>query len=243
MAAGRTRVATRPHVTRALLVRRVDYGESDLVLTLFTEELGKVSALARGARKSMRRFGGALEPMHTLLVRLDERPSSELFTLGEAKIETARTRLCQSLERMEAAGRALGWVRRASPPRTAEPEVWRVLESLLARLDDASSSVAPQGELAQAGLSLLSAFGWGLDLGRCVSCGKACPTEQSALIDVARGGLVCRDCGGARLRISGPARARLARAASGQAGALDPADLDAALDLVERGFRAHLGFD
>ena len=82
----------RTQLTRALLLRRVDYAESDLVLSLFTVELGRISALARGARKSRRRFGGVLEPMHTLEVTLDERPSSELYILRETQRDIPRTR-------------------------------------------------------------------------------------------------------------------------------------------------------
>lgn len=243
MATARSRIATRTHTTRALVVRRVDYGDSDLVLTLFTESLGKVSALARGARKGQRRFGGVLEPLHTLSMRLDERATSELMALRESKIETPRTRLLTSLEQMEAAGRALGWVRRAAPPRTPEPEVWRALVALLARLDALDAAGSARTELAQTGLALLAAFGWGLDLERCVSCGKPCPEGNSGQVDVARGGLVCRSCGGAAFRIASAPRLRMIRAAAGEPGALQQSDLDVALDLVERGFRAHLGFD
>jgi DNA repair protein RecO (recombination protein O) len=235
--------ATTSIETRALVVRRVDYGESDLVITLFTERLGRVSALARGARRSQKRFGGSLEPMHTLSVRLDERAGAELHALREARLDRVRTRLSANLERMEAAGRALGWVRRASPPRTPEPQVWSAVEDLLDRLDDPSAAPAPRKELAEAGLRLLSAFGWGLDLERCVACGKACPAGQAALIDVERGGLVCRSCGGARVRVAGPTRARLIEAAAGRSGALENGDLEVAVDLTDRAFRAHLGFD
>ena len=45
--------------TRAIVLRLVDYRESDRIATLFTEALGRVGAIARGARKSQRRFGGA----------------------------------------------------------------------------------------------------------------------------------------------------------------------------------------
>jgi DNA repair protein RecO (recombination protein O) len=230
-------------VSRALLVRRVDYGESDLVVTLFTEGLGKVSALARGARRSARRFGGALEPMHTLCVRLDERPSSELLTLSEAKIDTPRSRLLERLSTLEAAGRALGWVRRASPPRTPEPHVWRVLDVLLDRLNEADADVVARSLLARAGLELLAAFGWGLDLDACVSCGKPCPEGTSALVDVGRGGLVCRSCGGARLRLTAETRLRLSGASRGRVVELPPEDAEVALDLVDRGMRAHMGFE
>lgn len=243
MAATRARAQESLRATRALLVKRVEYGESDLVLTLFTERLGRVSALARGARKSTRRFAGALEPMHTLEVRLEERPERELFGLREARIETPRIALTSELARMEAAGKALGWLRRAAPVRTPEPELWNGIERLLDRLSE-PSPVDPGRVLGAAGLQLLATLGWGLDLERCVSCGKACPDAQAGLVDAKRGGLVCRSCGGARHRLEGPRRLRLARAsASGDPALLEAGDAEVALDLVEQVLRAHAGME
>lgn len=46
----------------ALLLRASDYRDADRIVTLFTRELGKVSAIARAAKSSRRRFAGALEP-------------------------------------------------------------------------------------------------------------------------------------------------------------------------------------
>jgi DNA repair protein RecO (recombination protein O) len=228
--------------TDALLLRRVDYAEADLVLTLFTEKLGKVSALGRGARKSNKRFGGALEPMHTLSVALDERPNAELFTLVEAKLARPRPHILTSLTAMEAAGRALSWVRSAAPPRTPEPGPYAVLTTLLDRLashESGSSNVA----LAEAGLSLVSSLGWGIDFERCVRCGKQAQPQQSASVDAARGGLICRSCGGARLRLSAVARDHMARAAAGEIGVLDPDEASSALELVEGALGAHAGIE
>jgi DNA repair protein RecO (recombination protein O) len=213
------------------------------VLTLFTERFGRVSALARSARKSTRRFAGALEPMHTLEVRLEERPERELFGLREAHIATPRIALTSELARMEAAGKALSWLRRAAPVRTPEPELWHRIESLLDRLAE-PGPVDAEGVLAAAGLHLLGALGWALDLERCVSCGKACPDGQAGLVDATRGGLVCRSCGGARHRLDGPRRRRLARAsASGDPAVLETGDAAVALDLVEQVLRAHAGME
>lgn len=230
--------------TDALLLRRVEYGEADLVLTLLTEKLGKVSALARGARKSSKRFGGALEPMHTLALELDERPGAELFTLLEAKLQQPRAAILSSLAALEAAGKALSWVRRAAPPRTPEPEPYRVLCTLLDRLA-ASAGVAEQCSvaLAEAGLSLLSAFGWGIDFERCVRCGRQALPQQSASVDATRGGLICRSCGGARLRISASAREHMARAAAGETNVLLPDEAQHALTIVEAALGAHAGIE
>lgn len=233
----RIRAARRSHTTSALLLRRVEHGESDLVLSLFTRELGKLSALARGARKSRKRFGGALEPFQTLRVEVDEPLSGELFNLREASIEVTRISLTASLDAMDAAGRALGWVRSGSPLRTPEPGVWDAVTSLLDRLDrDGLDARAARLALAEHGLLLLTAFGWGLELERCVRCGKPCEPGRSAMVEPSRGGLVCRQCGGATVKLAGPARARLAE------GALLPEDVDFALRLVERALSAHAGF-
>jgi uncharacterized RDD family membrane protein YckC len=125
-------------------------------------------------------------------------------------------------------------------PRIAEPEVWTAITSLLDRLNsvdavDATSAINPKLVLAEEGMRLLSAFGWGLELERCVRCGRPCEEGKAALVDPVRGGLVCRACGGARLRISGALRARL------MVPALEPEDVDVALDLVERALEAHAG--
>jgi DNA repair protein RecO (recombination protein O) len=231
--------AVRAHKTLALVLGRVDYGEADLVVTLFSETLGRVSAMARAARKSTRRFGGALEPIHTLSVALDERTGSELYTLREASLQIVRRHIVSDLGRLEAAGKALGWLRRSAPARTAEPEVWAATSELFERLDQAEFQ--PRLQLAEYGLRLLSAVGWGIDFERCVRCGRACPPDQTAMVDAARGGLVCRACGGARLRLAAATRGRLSRTASGELGVLTEDDLDCALALVEHGLSAHVG--
>lgn len=228
------RKARQSHKTRALVLRRVEHGESDLVLALFTESEGRLSALARSARKSQKRFGGVLEPFHTLRVDLDEPGSGDLYALREAVIETPRLNLTSRLDRMDAAGHVLAWVRAVAPPRIAEPAVWRVLASILDRLDE-SGDVSSRLVLAEGGLGLLRAFGWGLDLERCVRCGKPCEPGKAAMADPLKGGLVCRSCGGAHSKLSGAARARMA------AEKLEGGDVDVCLDLVERALKTHAG--
>ncbi|HSM92508.1 MAG TPA: DNA repair protein RecO, partial [Anaeromyxobacteraceae bacterium] len=53
-----------------IVLRVVDYGESDRIVTLLTRERGKVGAYARGARASRRRFPGLLEPFTLLSAEL-----------------------------------------------------------------------------------------------------------------------------------------------------------------------------
>jgi DNA repair protein RecO (recombination protein O) len=195
----------------ALLVGRVEQGDSNLVLTLFTQTLGKVSALARNARNSKRRFAGSLEPMHTLSVELDD-SGGDLMTLRESTLTTPRHHLIADLASMQCAGLALRWVRHAAPPRTVEPTLWRLLETLLTALDRPQNRLDPQVLLAEFGLQLLPALGWGLQLEQCVRCSRPCPANKKAYVSPQHGGLLCRNCGMARLVLSPELRARMIRA-------------------------------
>ncbi|MXW43706.1 MAG: DNA repair protein RecO, partial [Candidatus Dadabacteria bacterium] len=54
----------------ALVLRKSDYGEADLIVTLFSRELGKFRALAKNAKKSRKRFGGRLDFFNRLAIEV-----------------------------------------------------------------------------------------------------------------------------------------------------------------------------
>jgi len=232
-------------VSRALVVRIVHYGESDVIVTLFTEELGKVAELARSARKSRRRFAAALEPMHTIQVTLDEKPGAELLGLREAGVVRPRAHVLGDLDRMNAAGQALRWVRAGSPTHTPEPEVWGELERLLEKLEDPGDPLPPRTHLLATGLRLLKHFGYGLVLDACVRCARPCDPVRTAYVDAGLGGLVCQSCGGGQSTghhgVDSATRGRLAAAAAGRDVALEPRDNDIAEKLVNEALAAHAG--
>ena len=225
--------------TRALLVRRVPYGESDLIVTLFTEQAGAVGATARGARRTRRRFVG-LEPMHLQRVELLLTPGKELATLVEVQLERPRLGLTTALARMEAAGQALRWLRQLAPPRTAEPQLWVEINALLDALDQVSDELHLDALVGAAGLRMIEAAGWGLDLSRCVRCERPCPEQAPVLIDVTAGGVVCRRCGGGPLLLSARERRGLLRALDGdESGLRQTEDAAAAQRLVRQALVAH----
>lgn len=229
--------------TRALLVRSVPYGEADLIATFFTLESGILAAVVRGARRSTKRFGGALEPIHELFVTIEDK-GKELGVLKEARIHRARIAITQSLEAMEAAGHALRWVRHLCPPKTPELAAWRSLEALLDALEAPSvTAVEARRCLARFGIHVLTDAGYALELERCVRCGRPCPEGRSAFLDAAGGGIVCTTCGGARRTIKGELRALASRAQRGEDVAFTREEASEMVDIVEDAMAAHAGFD
>jgi DNA repair protein RecO (recombination protein O) len=240
----RPRVAGSRHAvhqvtSRALLLRSVPVGESDLMITLFTQGAGTTSAGARSARKSTRRFG-ALEPLHELAVTLEVRDGSDIAKLVDARIERPRLGITRSLDRLDAAGHLLRWVRRACPPHVPEPSIFEAVSHALDALDGGDRTPA-RAILGACGLAICEGLGWGLDLERCVGCGKPCPDAAPSAIDPRRGGLVCRACGGARRVLPSDVRSALRDARTGDHAALDERSATIAIELVDAVLDAHAG--
>lgn len=235
----RTRRLKVPHVTEALLLRLVAYGEADAVVTLLTEQLGRVSAMARNVQRPRPTRPVVLEPIHTLRIALDESPGVEMMVLREARLERVRHRLTRRLEALDAAGQGLRWARSLAPPRAPEPALWEETTRLLDQLDD-EEVLPPRPALAATGLRMLAAVGYGFELRGCVKCGKACPDEAPARFDARQGGLVCVACGGGPLLLRAELRAALLAAEAGDNAALPEIEAEAVIDWVETALATHL---
>ena len=195
---------SRSRQSRALLLRSVDYRDSDRIVTLLTEDYGKISALARGARRSQRRFGGALQPY--VLMNAHFRPGrGELAHLERVSVDRSFHEILRSLEAIGAAGAALAVIRERVPEHEPEPQVFDIAVRFL----EAVNRGAPAEEaLLSLQIRVLTTLGFAPTLDRCVGCGKMPSAGRAASFDASRGGIVCRACGGARLVLSAGALRR-----------------------------------
>jgi DNA repair protein RecO (recombination protein O) len=150
-----------------VVLRTVDYGEADRVVTLLTQERGKVAAFAKGARKSRRRFGGALEPFTLLSAEVKER-GRDLLWLDAVSVRRGFGGIRADLARIACASYACELARELV--RDAEPhaELFALVVEYLERLD-----AAPAHPAALRAFELGALAGAGLmpRLDACVRCG------------------------------------------------------------------------
>ena len=181
-------------VTPALVLRTVNYGESDRIVTLLTAASGKISALAKGARASRKRFGAALSPFGFGEASLRERRGQDLWLLEEMHTARGFSRLGLELGRFGHASYACELCLHLCPPHVPEPVVLSLLVSLLDRLDRLPLETRPAPEpLRVFELQLLQAVGLGLSLESCAACGGEVPEADYVPLDLARGGVICTD--------------------------------------------------
>jgi len=177
--------------TRAVVLRTVAYGESDRVVTLLGRSTGRLSALARGARKSVRRFGGGLGMGAEGQAALRERPGADLLLLEEFDVREARLGLAGDMGKTAHAAYALELCDRLCPPRHAEPAVFDWLREFLLRLEAGRASAE---RLRVFELGLLGRLGLSPALDRCAVCGRSDLGEENTRWHPEQGGVLCASC-------------------------------------------------
>ncbi len=173
---------------QAIVVSTVDYGESDRLVTLFTRGRGKLTAFASGARKSKRRFAGALEPFTLIRAQLCER-RGDTFRLDGADITAFFGGVRGDLSLIARAMYCLELCRELVRDREAHPQLFSLLLGYLELLD--RKGAGPTSLIAFE-LEALAHGGLMPRFDRCAIC--AGPTGERPRFDPEHGGVTCAGC-------------------------------------------------
>lgn len=119
--------------TQAIILRRTNYGESDRILTLLSPE-GKISVLARGARKEKSRLAGGIELFSVSDVTIHQSHHAKLATLTGARMLKFYGNILTDLPRLKLASSFLKSINRVAE-QTDNPEFFDILNQALAGLD------------------------------------------------------------------------------------------------------------
>lgn len=188
----------------ALIIGLMDYRESDRIVTLFTREHGRLSGVARGARRSVKRFGGGLELFCRL--NLSFTPGDGLVRINDVEPVTIYPGIRASLEGIAHAGYACELAAAMSPERMANQRLFRLLVAYLERLDSAAAS---RGERHFFEMNLLNILGYRPPLESCCSCGAPLGCEGGIWRRGQEGGLFCSGCSAKGIRLGGEALAAM----------------------------------
>ena len=173
-----------------VVLRTTPVRESDLLVTLYTDSLGRVSAVARGARRSQRRFSGALSALVLARFQLGRRPRGDLWSLDGAEVVREWTALASDVVAHAHAAYVSEIVGGILPSEQPEPEA---LSIMIALWDSLAVGGPSPGALRAVELALLELGGHLPAIAQCAACG-ATDLDVGAVFDPARGGAICRRC-------------------------------------------------
>ena len=174
----------------AVVLRHVDYGEADRILTLFTRQLGKTRAIVKGARKVTSRKAGHLEPFTYVKLQLSKGRDFPLVT--QAETIDAYLPLREDLVLTSQAAYVLELVDRFTYDEGSDSTaIFRLLTETLSRL---AKKAEPWLATRYYEMRLLDHLGFRPKLFACAVCGNEIQ-PQDQFFSFEAGGVVCPDPG------------------------------------------------
>lgn len=178
----------RVYRTEAIVIKRIDAGEADRVLTFYTPLRGRLRVAAKGARKATSRLGGHLELFSRVQVMVARGRNIDYVT--QALTLDANLGLRENLERISRACYLAELVDQFGEENTPGEELYALLRDTLAALPN---TVRPDLLLRHFELHILALSGYRPELGRCVVCRRdLLPVTNS--FSAAAGGMLCPQC-------------------------------------------------
>ncbi|MBZ5571281.1 MAG: DNA repair protein RecO [Acidobacteriia bacterium] len=154
--------------SEAIVLRTYPLREADLLVTLFTRLEGKVRAVARSAKKSRRRFGGALEPLTFVRAYYEDRERQELARLDSCEVLESPLSSEVSYPRAIALGHVAELLDELLPEREANDAVFRLVVAVLARLRGTEVWMP----ITYFELWMTRLMGYLPELSECIACGR-----------------------------------------------------------------------
>lgn len=178
-----------PRQSEALILRTYPFHEADLLVTFFTRSEGKVRGVAKAAKRSRKRFGGALEPLTHVVAHWEEKPRQELARLDSCDIISSPLTAEVSYPRLVALSYIAEVIDQLLPDREPSDEIFRLTLAVVRQLKPDSIWMP----LTYFDLWIVRLIGLLPELNECVVCGATLDGNRAWFHPLADGLLCVRD--------------------------------------------------
>ncbi len=196
------------HRTQAIILSSSDYGDYDRIVTLCTRDFGKIAAIAKGAKRSMKRFGGTLEQGSSVDMSFFEKKGASLVRLEHCDILHPWRSIRANLEKYLVLCQMLELVKELLPDKEKNSEVFSLLLHMMTLLEELKAQDLQnlQPFLLTFEVKLLRLTGFRPNLEHCIICkipltltlspwGRGTKGEGLSIgFSLEKGGCVCARC-------------------------------------------------
>lgn len=178
------------YLADAIVLRRLDYGDADRILTLLTREHGKLAAIAKGARRSKARVGSSLDLFGRSRMMLARGRHLDVVAQVERRGDVRN--ISGNLRRTAYAGLVSEIADKVLEDRHPVDDVFELVALTLDRLNDPGRSA--RADAAWFLMRMLDQLGYQPQLQDCAGCSRPL-TEVDSWFSPLLGGVLCPSCG------------------------------------------------
>ena len=177
----------------ALVLDSLDYGESDKIVVFYCQEVGRLSALARGAHRSKKRFLNKLELFTFLQISYSKSSAGSLFMLDEAELVNSFISLRSDVTSYRVASIIREYMLLTTRETSDDDQL---LQLALWAFHTLNIGIDQRQVLALFMIKLFDVLGYRPDFSVCQSCGINHIEDREVFFDARSGTITCRNCSG-----------------------------------------------
>jgi len=183
--------ARESHKTAGFVLKSLSYGESDLIITFYSQEFGKIKGIAKGAKRSKKRFANVFEPFSLTNVIFSRKNHDTLAFIESCDIIDHYAAIRQDLEKTLTASYFVDLADHFSPEGKHNENIFLLLADFLALLTRENASDAA---IRFFEMRLLKIAGFEPALTACIRCKTPITNGGTYYFYPQEGGIFCAAC-------------------------------------------------
>jgi len=179
------------HISHAIIMRTWEFGETDLLVSFFTSDRGRLKGVAKGGRKSRQRFANCLDLLSLVKLEYELKRGRELYFLHSGKLVHAFPGIRSDFSSLSLASYMIELTETLFPLSVTDKEMFALLENAFLALNEGKRTGALRIFFEAKAMAL---GGYRINLDKCCGCGRPYAGEGRAAFKQSKGGLACLKC-------------------------------------------------
>ena len=179
------------HISQSFIMRIKEFGESDLLVTFFTSDRGRLKGVAKGARRSEKRFANCLDLFCLTNLEYGLQKKGELYFLNSCKLINGYPGLRSDFSSLSLASYMIELTEILFPQNVVDENMFELLKQSFALLDGENRNDILRIAFEVKAMSL---GGYGINFGKCCGCGRPYTGTGRAVFMRDRGAIACLNC-------------------------------------------------
>lgn len=177
--------------TEAVVLTKMDYGDTSKIVSLYTRDFGKISAIIKGARSPKSKIGMVVDPLNYIQVVVYKKDTRELQIVSTADLVTHFTSIKEDLDKLKYSQAILELLKNLTMEHEANERLFKGVIKILTLIN--SKAEHPAILFGRFFMFFLSELGYEIQLEKCAVCGRTnlVNMELSHNFEL---GILCSDC-------------------------------------------------
>ncbi|MBU2493941.1 MAG: DNA repair protein RecO [Bacteroidetes bacterium] len=177
--------------TKAVVIKKLDYGDTSKIATFYTEDYGKITGIIKGARTAKSKMGPVVDILNTLQIVYYKKENREVQLISKAELINHHSKIKEDLDKLKFASAVAELLLHLNLEDEAHPKLFKGTVKILELMNE--SKEVPEYYFIKYLIFFLKELGYEIQLENCSCCGNNTEPGEGYFFNF-NSGILCMNC-------------------------------------------------